>query len=115
MSVPGPITRHSTTRCLPAATKAAMAEASAQRPCGKAAFSTLQPPWMPPSSSRTAAPTANFEYGAYACSIMVRARCSRSSISMLLLIRHADRLGGHGAANEPGQQEHREKIRQGLD
>src|SRR5690242_6533199 len=46
---------------------------------------------------------------------MVRARWSRSSMSVLLLIRDADRLGRDGSTDETSQQEHGEKIGQRLD
>ncbi len=52
-----PATAMAAMRRPPAATMAAMALASAQVPSGNAAFSTLQPVWMRPASSRSAAPT----------------------------------------------------------
>jgi hypothetical protein len=60
----GATTAAATMRRPPAATRCPTALASAHRPCGWAAFSTLQPAWMRPCSSSTAAPTSNLEYGA---------------------------------------------------
>jgi hypothetical protein len=62
-----------------AATAAKMALRSAQIVSPYDAFSTLHPVKMRPSSSSTAAPTWNFEYGAYAHFIAARARFSNVS------------------------------------
>ncbi len=57
---------------------------SAQSTTPYAAFSTLQPTTIRPSSTRAAAPTGNFEYGTYACRItsVAAARSRPQSISM---------------------------------
>src|SRR5215831_17544329 len=66
----------------PLVTAADKAFRSAQIPAGNEAFSTLQPSVTLPSVASTAAPTRNFEYGAYARSIAAKAR-SRKSVTVL--------------------------------
>ena len=58
-----------TSRPPPVACSAETTPHSAQSVTPYAAFSTLQPTTTRPSSTRPAAPTGNFEYGAYACRI----------------------------------------------
>ena len=68
MASPSHTVSTATISCSPAATIAEIAPASAHEPCGYAAFSTLQPENTRPLAVRTAAPTRNREYGAWAFS-----------------------------------------------